>query len=1065
MATQIYIRVFNLAGLGADHIRRYPKGKVSITAELSKQKVSTSLCSFGNNSVKVDQVAFSANEGLLKWEISPAELHQMKAVQPKLKLHIMVHSATNLNDSVEAAYVLIDLRDLSKGEIKQQAYKTNKMPGGELTLSCRQNVAAHATRHPTRIIDEEVTSTSNNNKNVSVASSLAASTDSIRSVLRLALAGQPAPPATATSIRFSFSVGLHDFHSLNILCEKIIKNDQNQAKYSDYGEKQAAADAARNRTFWLCWTIFDKMFTSTEFQYGQLGPQRVKDTIKIECPLNSIQAVLNEASPLRVYLCTQGELLACSDIPLPSMTDNIELFNDDNIEIPPVISSEGWAIFNSNIPIANANAPVLPAEKLSELAPKLPTVAAVKLAIAVSFDSIIGGEDEGDDENEDEGETEYADEDFEDEKSAHVHFADNNNDDNDNAVPTLNAPEPSAVKPKEVGVGVSMYEEGQEGEGNSNGIHDDNDDETNLRHFRVSVDVRSIGSFKRPAQVSILYTYPHLGSSAPVRTAPVWVLANSEVRIDGGVASYECVMTRANLRSKLNSNHLRIQCQSKSNLGSTALGEAMVDLSCTHSTNPMHYRCPSTGKNFKTRSDYSRHRQNLLTLHAAGRLSTPAPSIDPIYVRCTDSFVNMTAPSDNNNNNNVTGKMRVVVITEDMGVVGSKQSVNVKPGYSQHGAGVYVSDDPQQQYVDPSDMDSLNNNSRVKNPLDSDNNDNNDNKLSLIERKKLEQLQMEWEGWRRHAENEWRENLQQKEQALRKRLESEAVSSLANRADDLRRAHEEAGRLEVRLRTAIDNAERQGNVIELKKEQMNLKLAQKTGELQLLQKRIKDEAKIRIDHEKNRSDSLSSQLGSCQIDLARMEKRAKESEKEYENYRYTTRSLPENVLREEVSKLKAQLSETRAEIERERRVRSEAELEKEHYRSQMHRLALALKREREKSNTIARQELEQLRLEFLAREERYVLDGDRDELRTIRHELSNLRSANVNANANVNVNAGIQHVPSSMTSVHASNATQYASKQTKEQISALLSTGLYSENDSIIAELNISGSGSGSGAE
>jgi hypothetical protein len=104
------------------------------------------------------------------------------------------------------------------------------------------------------------------------------------------------------------------------------------------------------------------------------------------------------------------------------------------------------------------------------------------------------------------------------------------------------------------------------------------------------------------------------------------------------------------------------------------------------------------------------------------------------------------------------------------------------------------------------------------------------------------------------------------------------------------------------------------------------------------------------------------------------------------------RSLPESVLREECARLKAQLSESRAEVERERRVRSEAELEKEHFRSQMHRLALALKREREKSATIARQELEQLRLEFLAREERYILDGDRDELRSIRYELANLRA-------------------------------------------------------------------------
>jgi hypothetical protein len=64
------------------------------------------------------------------------------------------------------------------------------------------------------------------------------------------------------------------------------------------------------------------------------------------------------------------------------------------------------------------------------------------------------------------------------------------------------------------------------------------------------------------------------------------------------------------------------------------------------------------------------------------------------------------------------------------------------------------------------------------------------------------------------------------------------------------------------------------------------------------------------------------------------------------------------------------IGEARAGIERERRLRTETALEKEHFRAQMHRLALALKREREKSSGIARQELEQLRLEFLAREER-----------------------------------------------------------------------------------------------
>lgn len=146
--------------------------------------------------------------------------------------------------------------------------------------------------------------------------------------------------------------------------------------------------------------------------------------------------------------------------------------------------------------------------------------------------------------------------------------------------------------------------------------------------------------------------------------------------------------------------------------------------------------------------------------------------------------------------------------------------------------------------------------------------------------------------------------------------------------------------------------------------------------------------------------------------------------------------MPESVLREEGAKLKAQLAETRGQVERERRIRSEAELEKEHFRSQMHRLALALKREREKSATIARQELEQLRLEFLAREERYILDGDRDELRTIRYELANLRAQNIG-----------QTAPSAAPPAKEGNAYRL-----QDEISVLLARG-YEEDDDLIQEL------------
>ena len=66
----------------------------------------------------------------------------------------------------------------------------------------------------------------------------------------------------------------------------------------------------------------------------------------------------------------------------------------------------------------------------------------------------------------------------------------------------------------------------------------------------------------------------------------------------------------------------------------------------------------------------------------------------------------------------------------------------------------------------------------IKNSLDKA-----EDEMTPVERKKLEMLQLEWEGWRKHAEQQWRDMLAQKEQALRKRLEAEANASQSNCAD------------------------------------------------------------------------------------------------------------------------------------------------------------------------------------------------------------------------------------------------------------------------------------------
>ncbi len=77
-----------------------------------------------------------------------------------------------------------------------------------------------------------------------------------------------------------------------------------------------------------------------------------------------------------------------------------------------------------------------------------------------------------------------------------------------------------------------------------------------------------------------------------------------------------------------------------------------------------------------------------------------------------------------------------------------------------------------------------------------------------LERKTLERLKLNWEALRHGADKQWRAALSEKEALLHKKLEEEAAAKLEERADDLKRAQIEAGKLEVRLRSAIDEVQR-----------------------------------------------------------------------------------------------------------------------------------------------------------------------------------------------------------------------------------------------------------------
>lgn len=772
-------------------------------------------------------------------------MQHLKAVQPKLKLNVMLHpeSAAAGGEPQNFGYVLLDMRDLTR-EISQQTFKIHGMNGAELQVSAKLNTVMHAKLFPTASSSEPKILGSEGDAeggSTSVTASVAASTDSMRSVLRLALGGDKAQGRGAM-VRFSLAISLEDYHDLGSLCRRVMEEDAAVAARQTYPPPA--------RTFWLCWTLFDKLFKSEEFVSERDGPTRVRDTIRVECPLQSLPSSFSGASPLRIYLCSQDWLIASADVPLPTITP--ELCDREDVSL----SQSGWGYMCAPYGLATPYSQDRPAQP------------AVKVGVHFTIESVVSapstggsGAAVGDGEGQD-----YDNDDFEDEGGEGggdseeknsgggvkaVHFK-------------LEPPQPLPPQPPTRGTDSLRMTEETDDEGIL-----DAESEEQLRHFRVSLEVRSIGGLKRPAHISLSFAYPYLGSSAPIRTHPIWVLANSEARIDGAAASYECCMSRENLRETLRLHPLKIAAHSRSQMGSTAMGDIHVDLAATLRSAPHSFRCPVTSRIFKTRAEYSRHRQTMLALRSAGRVPAAPPS-EPVVIRATDAYLVFANASGGGAADG--SKARVVAIIEDIGMVGSEMGVGVQPGYKMHGGGLYVSDEHDTANLSAPDGPSS---ESAKDPLQRDD-------LTPEERARLELLKLEWDAWRRGTEAQWREALRDKESQTKKRLEIESAAALANRSDDLRRAHDEAGRLEVRLRSAIDAAERQKSQLTLKEEQMHMRLAQKTAELQLLQKRVRDEAKVRVDGETRRADSLQQQIESLQGTLERTEKRARDTEKDYE---------------------------------------------------------------------------------------------------------------------------------------------------------------------------------------
>ncbi|RLN72609.1 hypothetical protein BBO99_00009744 [Phytophthora kernoviae] len=128
--------------------------------------------------------------------------------------------------------------------------------------------------------------------------------------------------------------------------------------------------------------------------------------------------------------------------------------------------------------------------------------------------------------------------------------------------------------------------------------------------------------------------------------------------------------------------------------------------------------------------------------------------------------------------------------------------------------------------------------------------------------------------------------------------------------------------------------------------------------------------------------------------LADAEKRAKQVESDFAEYRQQQRKVPESKLREEIAALKGSVAELEKQKMVQERACEIAETNVEKMKFQLEQMAKEVKDEKKKHEARVVDELEKLRVKYIAREEKYVLDGDRDELRAIKKQLDDLKGIN-----------------------------------------------------------------------
>ncbi|KAI0208621.1 DUF3668 domain-containing protein [Lamellibrachia satsuma] len=530
-------------------------------------------------------------------------------------------------------------------------------------------------------------------------------------------------------------------------------------------------------------------------------------------------------------------------------------------------------------------------------------------------------------------------------------------------------------------------------------------------HFSFSIDLRSIHNVNTdiPLNIFLRYRYPFFGSAAPIITHPaVEVRKGTEVLLPQSFCAFEFATTLPQLNDTFVNVPLLIEVWDKEKQKSqtSMIGATQLPLSNVLSSE-------------KTRA-----------VHANG---------DSGWRQLWSGHVPFfTAESGEAHK---MGELDIVLSLEDWGTINLQQVVT-KDGTVQ-GSGVPDANSGSTTGPAPSGPTEV--------PTDY---------RETMEYKAALELEM----WKEQEEGKFEDQLKMKEKQLMQALSVEWKRRDKEREVLVKKKVSEYSVLEKKLQKTLNDLEKreqqlsskEQEVLRLRKE-LQREHERKLTEMREASRRLKEDCDHKIQLERERMKEMEEHIGKLKQQLSEAEERYHRLDAEFASYRSAQSGKPEVKLQSEINLL------TLEKVELERRLDAVTK-SKVHYKQQWGRSLKELARLKQKEQVVARaqlrrqqQELEHMRLRYLAAEEKEVVQTEKRELEDIKSELNQMKqmeTARMSGQLTGTGGGGDASLMQPLIPDPPEGDDDEHVTRLIEERDTLLRTGVYSSDDRIIAELD-----------